>query len=96
MGKIIAAPIPILILPPVADMIAPAIVGPPEHPRSPASASKANMSVPPFFTPDEAMLNVPGQKIPTAKPASPQPSSVITGFCTNTITRYAKTQRKAC
>ncbi len=48
--------------------ISPANVGPAEQPRSPARASKANIAVPPPRMRAEARLNVPGQKIPTAKP----------------------------
>ena len=70
-----AAPIPILIFPPFADIINPAKVGPPEQPKSPASASKANISVLPPFMPEDAILKVPGQKIPTANPARPHPKS---------------------
>lgn len=51
----------------------PTIVGPSEHPTSPASAKKANSAVPPFFSIDEDILKVPGHKIPTENPQIPQP-----------------------
>lgn len=38
----------------------PTNVGPPEQPKSPARASKANMAVPPRLMEAVAMLNVPG------------------------------------
>ena len=53
----------------------PAIVGPTPHPRSPASASNANISVPPFLSLAAERLKVPGQKIPTENPHSIQPIS---------------------
>ena len=74
-----ANPIPNRIFPFVKDMTAPASVGPLAQPRSPANASRANIKVPPFLIPDEAILKVPGQKIPTEKPAKPQARSVIVG-----------------
>ena len=52
---------------------APTSVGPPEHPRSPASASNANNAVPPFLIEADAILNVPGHMIPTDNPQIPQP-----------------------
>ena len=51
----------------------PAREGPEEHPRSPESASNANMVVPPNFTLSVARENVPGQKIPTEKPQTIHP-----------------------
>lgn len=74
-----ANPIPNLIFPFVKDMTVPAKVGPLAHPRSPAKARRANINVPPFLIPDEARLNVPGQNIPTEKPAKPQARSVMVG-----------------
>ena len=47
--------------------------GPPEQPRSPASAKKANIAAPPPFSEAAAMLNVPGHMIPTENPQMPQP-----------------------
>lgn len=45
--------------------IMPTNVGPTEQPISPASASIANKAVPPPFMADEALLKVPGHRIPT-------------------------------
>ena len=61
---------PILRLLPQALETNPARVGPPEQPRSPARASKANMAVPPRGIMEEALLKVPGHRIPTEKPHS--------------------------
>ena len=80
-----ANPIPSLILPFVIDITAPARVGPLAQPRSPANARRANIKVPPFFIPEEAILKVPGQKIPTEKPAKPQARRVIVEFGTKMI-----------
>ena len=52
----------------------PTTVGPKEHPKSPARASRANITVPPVGIFAEAMLNVPGQKIPTDSPQTAHPS----------------------
>ena len=59
---------------------APAKVGPPEQPRSPASASRANMAVPPPLMEAAALLKVPGQRMPTEKPQTAQPTSPATGL----------------
>lgn len=58
---------------------APTTVGPPEHPRSPASASSANKAVPPFRIDEDALLKVPGHMIPTESPQIPRPISDKTG-----------------
>ena len=42
------------------------------HPRSPASARKANSAVPPFRKEAEATENTPGQRIPTVSPQKAQ------------------------
>ena len=49
----------------------PTSVGPPEQPKSPARASRANITVPPRFNAADALLNVPGQRIPTENPQIP-------------------------
>lgn len=59
--------------------IPPTSVGPPEHPTSPASASSANIAVPPFLREADALLNVPGHIIPTDKPQIAQPTSEKNG-----------------
>ena len=51
----------------------PTSVGPPEQPTSPASASRANMAVPPFRSAADALLKVPGHMIPTDSPHKEQP-----------------------
>ena len=86
-GNTMAAPIPIRILSFIMLATAPARVGPPEQPMSPASANNANKSVPLPLTNADAVLKVPGQNIPTEKPANPHPRSAMTGFGTNTMTR---------
>ena len=74
-----AAKRPYFKFPPNAPETSPTNVGPPEHPRSPASASRANMEVPPFGHPKADMLKVPGHIIPTESPQSPHPSSANIG-----------------
>ena len=51
----------------------PTKVGPPEQPKSPARASRANSAVPPPRMEAVAMLKVPGHMMPTDSPQSPQP-----------------------
>lgn len=84
-GNIHATPMPDLILSPASPATAPASVGPPEQPKSPASANNANRSVPLPFTRADAALNVPGQEMPTEKPANPQPRSAMTELGTNVM-----------
>ena len=72
----------------------PTSVGPPEHPRSPASAKRANMAVPPFLMAALPLLNVPGHIIPTEKPVTAQPASDTNGFCTDTMQRYDAAHRR--
>lgn len=72
-GKTVAAIIPILRLSLNRLETDPTTVGPIEHPTSPASAKKANIAVPPLLILADDMLNVPGQRIPTAKPHMPHP-----------------------
>ena len=55
-----AARIPSLRLSPAIPDTMPASVGPPEHPASPARASRANMAVPPPLIEAAALLKVPG------------------------------------
>ena len=75
----IAARIPIFRLSDAIPETYPTTVGPPEQPRSPASAKSANITVPPFLMEADALLNVPGHIIPTDSPQIAQPSSEITG-----------------
>ena len=78
-GKIIAAVSPIFRSPPAAPETAPTSVGPVEQPRSPASASSANIAVPPDGYFAAARLSVPGHMMPAARPHSAQPTSEIAG-----------------
>lgn len=63
--------------------IMPTNVGPTEQPISPASASIANKAVPPPFMADEALLKVPGHRIPTEKPHTAHPIRFMAGIGTN-------------
>ena len=78
-GKTIPTGSPAVSLPPAAPATNPITVGPPAHPRSPASAINANIAVPPPGIAGTAVLNVPGQKMPTENPQSAQPTSASTG-----------------
>lgn len=93
-GKIIAARIPALRLPPAALETSPARVGPPPHPRSPARASRANIAVPPPRIVADALLNVPGHIIPTENPHTAQPIRFIAGTGTNIMHIYDATQSR--
>lgn len=55
------------------EAASPAKVGPREHPASPPSARRAKRGVPPFGMVLDAVLKVPGQRIPTDRPQMPQP-----------------------
>lgn len=78
-GKIIAANIPVCrLLLKLLDTV-PAKAGPLEHPKSPARASMANRAVPPPFIETAALLNVPGQRIPTEKPHIAHPARLSKG-----------------
>ena len=80
-------------LSPKALATAPATVGPAEQPRSPASAISANRAVPPRCMEADAVLNVPGQKMPTEKPHRPTPIRPVSGLCVRPMSRYAATHR---
>ena len=79
MGKMTEQRIPYCRSPPKTAAMSPATEGPEEHPRSPDSASRANMVVPPNLTLSVARENVPGQKMPTEKPQMIHPMSARTG-----------------
>ena len=64
-GNMIEHSIPREILPPKISAARPVIVGPNEQPTSPARARNANIAVPPPLRRLDAILKVPGQKIPT-------------------------------
>lgn len=74
-----AAKIPVFRLPPAWEDTRPARVGPLEHPRSPASARRANIVVPPRGIETDAVLKSPGHIIPTENPQSAQPKRFNTG-----------------
>ena len=78
-GNTMALMMPIFKLPPRASATAPTIVGPEEHPRSPARARSANIAVPPVGKDADAILNVPGHRMPTEKPQTAQPMRPNTG-----------------
>ena len=78
-GKIIAAIMPVLRLSLNRLDTVPTTVGPIEHPTSPANAKNANIAVQPLLIFADDMLNVPGQRIPTAKPHRPHPSKLNKG-----------------
>ena len=65
--------------PPDASATAPAAAGPEAHPRSPASARKAYIAVPPAGRAAAAAEKVPGQRTPTANPQTPHPSIPSSG-----------------
>ncbi|KAI4441174.1 Adaptive-response sensory-kinase SasA [Schaedlerella arabinosiphila] len=78
-GKITAARIPFFKSSEAMLDTYPTSVGPPEQPRSPASANSANMAVPPFLMSAAPLLKLPGHMIPTDRPQTAQPTSENTG-----------------
>ena len=78
-GKTIATSIPALRLSAAALDTNPTSVGPPEHPRSPASARRANSVVPPRGIETDAVLKSPGHIIPTENPQSAHPKRFSAG-----------------
>ena len=76
-GKTMAAQTPAFRFPPNALATIPTTVGPEEHPTSPASAIRAYIAVPPPRSRPDAMLKVPGQKMPTENPQNAHPASPI-------------------
>ena len=86
-GKTIDIRIPDEMLPPRRSAAKPVRVGPAEHPTSPARARNANIAVPPPGRTPAAMLNVPGQNMPTEKPVSAQPTRLNTGYGESDVAR---------
>ena len=86
-GKIIDERIPEDMLPPISSAANPVRVGHIEQPTSPASARNANIAVPPDGRSFEAMLNVPGQNMPTEKPQSTQPARLKAGYGESDVIR---------
>ena len=72
-GKTTAKSKPVFRLPPTASAIEPTIVGHIVAPKSPASAKKANIAVPPLGQVFEEIQIVPGHIMPTASPQRAQP-----------------------
>ena len=88
-GNMIEHSIPREILPPKISAARPVIVDPNEQPTSPARARNANIAVPPPLRRLDAILKVPGQKIPTEKPHKAHPTSPRTGFTERKVRRYS-------
>ena len=78
-GKTTAASRPFFRSPPARSATNPTDMGPMVPPRSPASARKANIAVPPAGQMREAMLMVPGHMMPTEKPHRAQPATPRAG-----------------
>lgn len=74
-GNIDAQRSPIFKLLSNAPDTCPTIIGPNMPPKSPASAKKANMAVPPFGHFCDEILIDPGHITPTVKPHKEQPTS---------------------
>ena len=72
-GNIVVKSNPVFKFPPTASAIPPTITGLTVAPKSPASAKKANIAVPPFGHFCEERLIVPGHIIPTDNPQRAQP-----------------------
>ena len=87
MGNTTPARMPVFKLSPAAPDTRPTNVGPTEQPKSPASARNANMAVPPRLMDADAILKVPGHKMPTDKPHSPQPMNPKMGIGDREIIR---------
>ena len=92
-GNMMAARIPFFKSSEAMPEIYPTSVGPPEHPRSPARASRANSAVPPFLMEAAPLLKLPGHIIPTDNPQMPQPKRDRSGEGEREIHRYDIIQR---
>ena len=79
-GKMVATRMPIFRLSFAIDDTKPTRLGPALHPRSPPSASSANIAVPPLVSIADEIENVPGHIIPTQKPQIEQPISDSAGL----------------
>ena len=79
-GKIVATRMPTFRLSFAIDDTKPTRLGPALHPRSPPSASSANIAVPPVGNLSDEILMVPGHIIPTEKPQTIQPIKPAIGF----------------
>ena len=74
-----AANRPVFRLPPDHSDRVPTTAGLTVAPKSPASARKANMAVPPLGQAWEERLMAPGQRMPTLKPQTAHPARPSTG-----------------
>lgn len=70
---------PLLKLSPRIVVILPTSAGPLPQPKSPKSANRANIAVPPVGIFSQASEKVPGHITPTDKPQRPHASSDING-----------------
>ena len=86
-GKTMAASRPRFKSPPRALATKPTRVGPPEQPTSPARAMKAYMAVPALGRAAAATEKVPGQKMPTEKPHTAQPTRPRMGLWVSEASR---------
>lgn len=87
-GKISAVRMPILRLLSAFDDTNPTRLGPALHPRSPPSASSANIAVEPFGSFAEDSENVPGHIMPTLNPLNAQPIIDSAGRGDSEMRRY--------
>ena len=67
--------------------------GPAAHPKSPPSASNANIAVPPDGYPPAVRLNIPGHMRLTVNPQREQPSRDIAGTGANAVTANDRIQK---
>ena len=88
-GKIVATRMPTFRSSFAIDDTKPTRLGPALHPRSPPSASSANIAVPPLVSIVDEIENVPGHIIPTQKPQIEQPISDSAGIGESDTTKYA-------
>ena len=88
-GKTVATRMPTFRLSFAIDDTKPTRLGPALQPRSPPSASSANIAVPPLVSIADEIENVPGHIIPTQKPQIEQPISDRAGIGESDTTKYA-------
>ena len=88
-GNRVATKIPIFRLLFAHDDTNPTILGPAVQPRSPPSASSANIAVPPLVSIADEIEKVPGHIIPTQNPQIEQPISDSAGIGESDTIKYA-------
>ena len=86
-GNIVPARIPSLRLSSKESDTIPTSAGPPEHPKSPPRARRANIAVPPFGMAAAALLKLPGHMIPTESPQRAQDIRLNCGSGNSAIPR---------